>query len=333
MLQIFLLAVKSYLPKIFVLICILFLNSCFRERPIERLEFLMGTYARVNIFGGTDRDVDAAFSKIRDLDNLLSDYKPESQISQINRSSGKTPVELSNEVKEILQMALGVARETNGTFDPTIGALTIGLYHFGRENARLPTDEEINKAKSLVNYRWVKIEGNLVFLEKEGMMLDLGGIGKGFAVDKAVEVLKKRGIKKGIVSISGDMRAFGGDWLVGIKHPRKEDTIATFKTEGRDLAISTSGDYERYVKKGNKIYNHILDPRSGKSVGDFQSITVIMEGNNTLADAYATSLFAMGKERALGFLSNHPEIGVFMVFSNGEIYYNDKFKRLVEFKN
>ena len=129
------------------------------------------------------------------------------------------------------------------------------------------------------------------------------------------------------------MRAFGGDWLVGIKHPRKEDQIAVFRTGGRDLAISTSGDYERYIKKNGKTYHHILNPKSGKSAGDFQSITVIMEGDNTLADAYATSLFAMGKQKALVFLGNHPEIGVFMVFSNGKIYYNDKFKKLVEFKN
>ena len=152
----------------------------------------MGTYARVNVFGGTDNDIDAAFSKIRDLDNLLSDYKPDSQISQINRSSGKASVEVSDEVKEVLQTALRVAEETKGAFDPTIGALTIGLYHFGRENASVPSDEGIDKAKALVNYRWVRIDGNRVFLEKEGMMLDLGGIGKGFAVDKAVEVLKKR---------------------------------------------------------------------------------------------------------------------------------------------
>jgi len=293
----------------------------------------MGTYARVNVFGGTDADIDAAFSKMRDLDNLLSDYKTDSQISMINRSSGKKPVEVSDEVKEALQMSLKVAEETNGAFDPTIGALTIGLYHFGRENARVPTDEEINRAKALVNYRWVKIDGSRVLLEKEGMMLDLGGIGKGFAVDKAVEVLKKRGIKKGIVSISGDMRAFGGDWVVGIKNPRKEDAIAAFNTRGRDLAISTSGDYERYIEKNGRAYNHILNPKSGKSAGDFQSITMIMEGNNTLADAYATSLFAMGKQRSLEFLGNHPEIGVFMVFSDGKIYYNDKFKRLVEFRN
>ncbi len=324
---------KFYLPEIFVLICILLLNSCSGEKPIERLQFLMGTYARVSVFGGTDGDIDAAFSRIRDLDNLLSDYKPDSQISQINRSSGKAPVEVSSEAKEVLQTALRVAEETNGAFDPTIGALTIGLYHFGMENVRVPTDKEIDRAKALVNYRWVRIDGNRVFLEKEGMMLDLGGVGKGFAVDKAVEALKKRGIKKGLVSISGDMRSFGGDWLVGIKNPAGEDAIAAFKTGGRDLAISTIEDYDGYIEKDGRVYHHILNPKSGKAAGDFRSITVIMEGNNTLAHAYAASLYVMGKERALEFLGHHTGIGAFMVFSNGEIYYNDRFKRLVGFKN
>jgi thiamine biosynthesis lipoprotein len=251
----------------------------------------------VSVFGGTDGDIDAAFSRIRDLDNLLSDYKPDSQISQINRSSGKAPVEVGDKVKEVLQTALRVAEETNGAFDPTIGALTIGLYHFGMENVRVPTDEEIDKAKTLVNYRWVRIDGNRVFLEKEGMMLDLGGVGKGFAVDKAVEA------------------------------------IAAFKTGGRDLAVSTIGDYDGYIEKDGKVYHHVLNPKSGKPAGDFRSITVIMEGNNTLAHAYAASLYVMDKERALEFLGRHPEIGAFMVFSNGEIYYNDRFKRLVGFKN
>lgn len=299
------------------------------EGVIERVQYHMGTYARVLIYGGTNADADAAFLKIKELDELLSDYDPASEVSEISRMAGKAPVKASRDTIGVLKEAVYVSEETDGAFDPTIGALTIGVYRFGKDGGRVPSDEEIARAKSLVNYRDLRIDRDEVYLERQGMMLDLGGIGKGYAVEAAVRTLKRRGIKKGMVSLSGDIKVFGDDVEMGIRDPNGEGTIASFHTGVGELAISTSGGYERVIDPGGKAYHHLLVPSTGKPGRDFLSVTVILDGDSALADAYATALFVMGKEKALSFLKKHPEVGVFTVLPGGEIYCNDRMKGLV----
>lgn len=290
----------------------------------------MGTYARIILYDGTNEDIDDAFSEMRHLEGLMSDFDQSSELSRINRYAGKRLVDISNELKEVLEASIEVARETRGSFDPTIGALTIGFYGFGREDSKARRYTDLNEVKKLVDYRLLHLYDHKAFLEKEGMMLDLGGIGKGFAVDKAVDVLKRRGVTRGSVSISGDLRVFGKDQIIYVKHPRGEGFIASFTNGGRDLSISTSGDYERKAKVGGKIYNHILVPQAGSSGNDFQSMTLVMEGNSTLTDAYSTALFAMRRKMAIDFLENHSKVGAFMVFSDGVTFYNNKFEELVK---
>jgi thiamine biosynthesis lipoprotein len=297
--------------------------------PIERVQLQMGTYARVLIYGGNNKDVDAAFSEIKKLDNLLSDYNPKSEISEINNMAGKKAVKVNPQVIEVLEIAKNIASETGGVFDPTIGALTIGVYKFGRESDDEPNIENIDKAKSLVNYKDLIIEGDSVYLKRKGMMIDLGGIGKGYAVEKAVTVLKERGIKRGVVSLSGDLKVFGSELEIAIKNPWSPGAIATFKTGSGDLAISTSGSYERSVNIQGEVYHHLIVPESGKPGSNFLSLTVVLKGSSTLADAYATALFIMGKDKAIEFLDNHGEIGVFIVFPDKKIYYNQTFSDLV----
>lgn len=300
-----------------------------QENTIERVQYHMGTYALVLIYDGTNADADAAFQRIKEIDLLLSDYDPASEVSEISRMAGGAPVKASPDVIDVLKQSVRVARETGGAFDPTIGALTIGVYRFGRDGGRVPGGEEVRKAKSLVNYKELRIEGDEVYLEREGMMLDLGGIGKGYAVEEAVRVLKRRGIKKGMVSLSGDIKVFGEDIEIGIRDPNGEGTAASFNTGSGELAISTSGGYERVIDPAGKAYHHLLVPATGMPGRNFLSVTVILDGNSALADAYATALFVMGKENALSFLKKHPGIGVLMVLPGGEIYYNDGFKKLV----
>jgi len=289
----------------------------------------MGTYARVLIYGGNNKDVDAAFSEIKKLDNLLSDYNPKSEISEINNMAGEKAVKVNPQVIEVLEIAKNIASETGGVFDPTIGALTIGVYRFGRESDDEPNIENIDKAKSLVNYKDLIIDGDSVYLKRKGMMIDLGGIGKGYAVEKAVTVLKERGIKRGVVSLSGDLKVFGNEMEIAIKNPGSPRAIATFTTGGHNLAISTSGSYERSVNVKGEVYHHLIVPESGKPGSDFLSLTVVLEGSSTFADAYATALFIMGRDKALDFLKEHPEIGVFIVFPDKKIYYNQTFSDLV----
>ncbi|MGB3365721.1 MAG: FAD:protein FMN transferase [Thermodesulfobacteriota bacterium] len=296
---------------------------------IERVQYQMGTYARVQIYGGNNEDVDAAFAKIKELDNLLSDYNPNSEISEINKMAGVRPVNVDPQVIQVLEIAKRVASQTDGVFDPTIGVLTIGVYRFGRESSIEPNLGDIDKAKSLVNYKDLIIKGENVYLKNKGMMIDLGGIGKGYAVEQAASVLKARGVKSGVVSLSGDIKVFGNEAEVAITNPEKQRAIATFTTGSEDLAISTSGSYERFVNIDGDVYHHLIVPESGRPGSDFLSLTVVMQDSSTLADAYATALFIMGQDNALEFLDNHREIGVFIVFPDKNIYYNAAFAKLV----
>lgn len=301
-----------------------------RAAEIERVQYHMGTYARVLIEGGSNEDADAAFARIGELNRLLSDYDPKSQVSGITRMAGREPVTVSPDVIEVLKTSVRVAEETGGAFDPTIGALTIGVYRFGRENAAAPKDEDIERAKSLVDYKALSIKGDSVYLEKEGMMLDLGGIGKGYAAEKAALVLKSRGVKEGMVALSGDIKVFGHDTEMGIRDPSSEIPIVSFKTGKGELAISTSGGYERVIDPGGKSYHHLLVPKTGLPGRDFLSVTVVLAGDAALADAYATSIFVMGREGAKNFLARHPEIGVFLIFADGTTYYNRTLPGLVQ---
>ncbi len=289
----------------------------------------MGTYGRILIYGGSNKDIDAAFGKIKELDNLLSDYNPHSEISEINRNAGIKPVNADAQVIEVLDFGKEVASQTDGVFDPTIGALTIGVYRFGRETNVDPSPEDISRAKSLVNYKDLIIVDDTVYLEKKGMMIDLGGIGKGFAIQKAVDVLKERDVKSGVVSLSGDIKIFGHSADVAIRNPDGQGAIATFTTREDDMTISTSGSYERSVNVDGEVYHHLIVPKTGKPGNDFLSLTVVMKDNSAFADAYATALFIMGNYKMLKFTETHEEIGVFIVFPDKKIYYNKTFTDLV----
>ncbi len=319
---------------IYVLIAAVFISlSCAGtlqdSEPMERVQLHMGTYGRVLINDGSSDDIEAAFAKMKELDGLLSDYNPKSEISLINDNAGISPVEVDTQVIEILRIANNVASQTQGVFDPTIGALTIGVYRFGRESDIEITQEDIDKAKSLVNYRDLVIDESTVFLKRKGMMIDLGGIGKGYAVENAVSVLKERGVLSGVVSLSGDFKVFGDQIEIAIKNPYSEGALATFRTVATDTAISTSGSYERFVRVDGELYHHLIIPQTGKPGHDFLSLTVVMDGSSTLADAYSTALFIMGWEKASDFLDNHKEVGVFVVFPDKKIYYNKAFTELV----
>lgn len=321
---------SRYLLIVFILAILNFFQlGCANKSPVERVQYVMGTRANVYLPDGDHKSAGESLEIINRLDALLSDYRENSEISQINRYAGIKPVKVDPLVVEVLERSVEVAERTDGAFDPTIGALTIDVYRFGRENERVPSEEEIQKALSLVNYREMEITEGTVYLEKKGMKIDLGGIGKGFAVDKAVELLKDRGIKKAVVSISGDMRMYGFKNSVGIQHPDGKGVIASFNTGYSDIAISTSGDYRRFIKKDGRIFHHLIEPSEGSPRRDFSSVTVLTYMDSAKADAYSTAFFVMGREKSLDMVKGMNDTGVFFIYSNGEIFINEFFKQAV----
>jgi thiamine biosynthesis lipoprotein len=305
-------------------------------RVYKDTRVIMGTYVSITAVaeGATDEAaraaVSAAFDEITRVDLLMSTYKPESQLSQVNRMAGMRPVRVDRELIDTVEDALYVSRLTGGAFDPTVGPL-VRLWKIGSDEARIPDKEETDSARKLVDYSQVEVNRTrqTIYIRKKGMSIDLGGIAKGYAADRAVAALKARGIRGGIVAVAGDIKLFGSredgkPWNIGIQHPREKDGLLCTLTL-HDAATSSSGDYERYFIKDGVRYHHILDPRTGRPARGLISVTVIAR-DSWLADGMATGLFVMGPDKGYKLAEGHPEIEVLMVTSDGKILATGRFK-------
>jgi len=246
-----------------------------------------------------------------DIEKKLSAYQDDSELSRINKNAGKHKVKCSALTLDILKVALEIAEATKGKFDPSIGALTQKGYGFGTDKEKLLSKAEKKRLQGFVNYKDIEVDDEGVYLKKEGMALDLGGIGKGYAADKIISFLKEKGVKEALVSVGGEIYTYGKVWHVGVQHPRENRLHAQVTTQNRDTLVTSSGDYERYIK--DPSHNHILDPTSAESVNLFSSLTLI---SNSLdagrMDALNTALFQMSKED-IQVLCEKYNMGAFLV--------------------
>jgi len=246
-----------------------------------------------------------------DIEKKLSAYQDDSELSRINKNAGKHKVKCSALTLDIITIALEISEATKGKFDPSIGALTQKGYGFGTAKEKILSKIEKKRLQGFVNYKDIEIDDEGVYLKKEGMALDLGGIGKGYAADKIISFLKEKGVKAALVSVGGEIYTYGKIWHVGVQHPRENRLHAQVTTQNRDTLVTSSGDYERYIK--DPSHNHILDPSSADSVNLFSSLTLI---SNTLdggrMDALNTALFQMKKED-IELLCKQYDMGAFLV--------------------
>lgn len=283
-----------------------------------------------------EKAIDRAFLEIEKIEKMSSFFLPGSEIFSINKYAGISAVKVSPDVLELLTEALYVSEKTGGAFDMTIGPV-IKLYDFSKKIK--PEESVIKQSLQLVDYRNLIIDRDrsTVFLRKKGMLIDPGGIAKGFAADKAVETLKKSGIMAGLVSVAGDIKAFGlkpdgRPWKIGIRHPRAEDKeddiMATIELS--DMAISTSGDYERFFILDGKRYHHILSPKTGLSAPECQSVSVITK-DGVFTDAFATGVFVLGPAEGIKLLEKIGFEGI-IVDSQGKIHVTPGIRGKVEFK-
>jgi len=262
----------------------------------ESGEPVMGTVARITLYASSAGEARAgfaaAFDRIRALDAELSDYRPDSELMRLCRRAGEA-VKVSDDLFRVLQDAQRVARDTNGAFDVTLGPL-VRLWRRTRLKGRLPAPAEIARARGLCGYRRMTLDGRrrTVRLESKGMLLDLGGIAKGYAAAEALGVLHARGLGRALVAIGGDLAL--GDappekpgWRVEIEHLGKVMELA-------NVCVSTSGDAVQFVEIGGVRYSHILDPRTGVGVRNQKAVTVIAP-EGAIADALATAISVAGE--------------------------------------
>jgi thiamine biosynthesis lipoprotein len=243
------------------------------------------------------------------IERKFSRYRETSVISEINRNAGRTPVAVDEETEMLVREALDLARLTDGRFDPTVGVLR-RAWDF--KAGRVPSSEEIAALLPLVDANAVSVRSGTVFLRNAGMELDLGGVGKEYAVDRAARLLKDEGIRSAIVNFAGDVRTVGsrGDgqpWKVGVIDPRDRARCRFAVRTLADAGIATSGDYERGFVKDGVHYHHILDARTGWPARGVSSVTVVA-GSAFRAGRFATAAFLLGAEAGLALLEGAPGV-------------------------
>ncbi|HUT99300.1 MAG TPA: FAD:protein FMN transferase [bacterium] len=277
--------------------------------------FAMDTVVELCAVGG-ESALDAARRAVEDVEGWADCYDPEAELYRLNLSAGGGPVRVSKGLAEVLEVSLRVAEKSGGAFDPTVLPL-VEAYGFNGEKRRVPGDEEISRILPRVDYRRVGLAGDGVDIP-EGVALDLGGVAKGYAADRALEAMKEAGAEAGLVNIGGDIavfgeRAGGGSWTIGVQHPRAPGELFAV-LELQSGAVATSGDYERYFIEDGVRYHHILDPRTGRPARGLVSVTVTAPVC-VLADAYATAVFVLGPEEGLRLLEADDDLEGLLIFA------------------
>lgn len=282
--------------------------------PLVRMErALMSTVYQISVVGDDEAAARAAMTRALDeiarLETVLSEWQPDSEVSQVNASAGRAPVAVGAETFAVVEAGRRIAERTEGAFDLTWAAMR-GLYLFQRGQERVPTDAEIAARLPLVGYRDLVLDAaaHTVFLRREGMAIGTGGIAKGYALDRAGEILVREGFPDFMIFGGGQVQLHGrrGDrlWRVGIQHPRRQDYVAYF--DATDGSISTSGDYEHYfIDDEGRRWHHIIDLRTGRPAASSVQVTVLAP-LGVEADAYSTACFVMGPARCLEVLPTFP---------------------------
>jgi len=289
--------------------------------------------------------IDAGFAEIKKLDILLNYFSPDSEITAINKAAGEKPVKVSRETLEIIKKSIDISIATRGAFDITI-APVVKLWNFSdnNRNPSIPPSDAIEKAIKSVNYRKININNKTseVYLE-EGMELDLGGIAKGYAADRAVNAIKAKGIKAALVAVAGDIRGYGlstsGEaWKVGIQNPRPESESERpwediFASIGlMNMAISTSGDYQRFFIKDGKRFHHILDPETGFPANSGLISVSVIAPEGYISDSLSTAVFVLGVDKGLKLLETMHLEGV-LVDIHKKVFLTQGLKEKVEILN
>jgi thiamine biosynthesis lipoprotein len=259
--------------------------------------------------------VDEAFAEIARVDQALSDWRDGTELYEVNRHAGLGPVAVSQDMYDVVERAHHFSEISDGAFDITFNVMW-GVWDFKKRPATLPDAGQISRRLALINYRNVVLdaEARTIFLRQKGMKLGLGGIGKGYAVDRVCMLLEKHGLRHYIVAGGGDIRVAGSrgkdPWRLAVKHPRQQGVL--YLLDMTDVAVATSGDYESYFVLNGKRYHHILDPKTGHPARGVSSVTIIAP-QATDADALSTAVFVLGVEKGMALLKAIPEVEAIVV--------------------
>lgn len=302
-------------------------------KEFRRSQKLMGNSFEITVVDTSEKraseHIDATIAEIQRIEQLLSTYKDNSQTSRINRDAGLRPVVVDDEVYNLIDRSLRISQITDGYFDISYGGIDKRLWNFDKEMNELPDTAVIKENLKLVNYRNIVLDPKkkTVFLKEKGMRIGFGGIGKGYAAEMGKRLLQQRGVRSGVVNASGDLtvwgcQANGKPWTIGIANPDCANLPFSYLSM-TDMAIATSGNYEKYVMIGGKRYSHTIDPKTGMPVSGIKSVTVISP-NAEIADAMTTPVAIMGIDAAMDLINQIAQVECIIIDDNNSIYTSKK---------
>lgn len=269
--------------------------------------------------------IKAAYDYIQTIENQLTTYNENSDTARINAAAGIHPVEVPSETFALIQRCQRISRITQGAFDITYGSVDKSLWNFDTSMSRLPDAATAKRMVRLINYENVElnVQDQSVFLREKGMRIGFGGIGKGYAAEKTREWMRQQGITAGIVNASGDLTTWGKQpngksWTIGIADPNQSSTIFSY-LEVSDMAVATSGNYEKFIVIEGRKYSHTIDPRSGLPITGIKSVTIITP-NAELADALTTPVAIMGIEAGMDLVNQLQQVECIIIDDNDQIF-------------
>ena len=316
------------MKKAFVLIVLLFSIGSFGQIVQKRKLFMLGSPFEMTVVAKDTVQgnvyIDLAVAEVKRIENLISDWIPSTQISQVNTNAGIKPVKVDEEVFDLVDRAIKISKITKGAFDISYASMD-KIWKFDGSMKEMPTPEAVKKSVEKIGYQNIILDPKTktIFLKNQGMKLGLGGIGQGFIADKIKLLLESKGCTSGIVNVSGDINTWGRQidgkpWTVGIINPmNKNKVFATFPLE--DNAVETSGSYEKYVVFNGIRYSHIIDPRTGYPAQGIVSVSVFAK-KTEIADGLATGIFVLGVEVGLDLVNQLKGIECIIIDDKGKMH-------------
>jgi len=295
----------------------------------------MGNHFEITVVASDEKwaneKINLAVGEIKRIENLLTTFSENSETNLINQHAGVAPVKVSQEIILLIERALRISSVTQGAFDISYGSVDKSLWNFDTTMTSLPSVEIAKQSVRLINYKNIVLdkENATVFLKEKGMRIGFGGIGKGYAAEKAKALLQAQGVKSGVVNASGDLTTWGnmpnGDkWTIGIVHPEMANSVFSYLNVS-DLSVATSGNYEKYILIDGKKYSHTINPKTGLPVTGIKSVTIVST-NAEVADAMATPVMIMGIEAGMYMINQIKDMEAIIIDEENTLYASKNIK-------
>lgn len=334
---------NKFLLSGIIFIAFMLLFGCSEEEDyqlVQESRFALGTYNQVTLYTSSEEQgqniIEEVFERVDEIEHLMSSSIEDSDISKLNAQAGESAIEVDPETFFLLQLGKEYKEITEGTFNIGIGAL-INLWDIGGDDQKVPSESEINALLNHFDLEQLILneESYEAKIEDPEMIVDLGGIAKGYAVDEAIRVIKEHEIEHAIVDFGGDVYVLGGnpdgnEWRIGISNPEIGESGVIGRLFSSDMGVVSSGDYERYFMEDGQLYHHILNPFTGYPTDNQLSSVTVISDTALEGDILSTAIFVMGLESGLSFVNDLDDIEAIFITDNKEVYITSGVADLFE---